>query len=152
MAGVESSRIYNEVPAIQFRSLNQFVADLAAGVVDTVYHDVGAGAHDGADWTSCFRAVVVGDVGQHIASLSFRRAALIAVDARGVRRAVEYEEQYVYQAAEHAVLVEVVAGRLAEIGVLSLREGLLELPHWRSVVHARRPKVVGTVRVEGTDA
>ena len=30
MAGVESSRIYNEVPAIQFRSLNQFVADLAA--------------------------------------------------------------------------------------------------------------------------
>ena len=43
MTGVESSRIYNEVPAVQFRSLNQFVADLAAGVVDTVYHDVGAG-------------------------------------------------------------------------------------------------------------
>lgn len=39
--------------------------------------------------------------------------------------------------------VEVVAGRLAEIGVLSLREGLLELPHWRSVVYARRPKGEG---------
>lgn len=128
------------MPTIQFRSLNQFVADLAAGVVDTVYHDVGAGAHDGADGTSCFRAVVAGDVGQHIASLSFRLTALIAVDARGMRRAVEYEEQYVYQSAEHAALVEVVAGRLAKFGVLSLREGLLELPHWISVVYARRPK------------
>lgn len=130
---------WNENPVVQFRSPNQFVADLAAGVVDTVYHDVGE--EPNRHWISSFRAAVVtaGNVA-HIASLSFHRPALRAVDGRGRERQVEYEEQLVYQTAEHAELLENITGRLAQAGILSLREGLIQLPYWATVVYARRPQ------------
>lgn len=141
MPGVESTHVYNEVPVIQFRSLNQFIADLAAGVVDTVYHDVGEEAL--RYWVSCFRAIVTDGNGLHIASLSFRRAALRGYDERGMERPAEEDEQLSYQTFEHAALVEVVGERTAEIGVLGLRDGLLPLPRWADVVYARRPKGTG---------
>lgn len=148
MPGVESTHVYNEVPVIQFRSLNQFIADLAAGVVDTVYHDVGEEAL--RYWVSCFRAVVTDGNGSHIASLSFRRAALRGYDERGIERAAEEDEQLSYQTAEHAALVEVVGGRLAETGVLALRDGLLQGPRWTAVVYARAPKTaIETVHING---
>ena len=138
MAGIESSRIYNEVPAVQFRSLNQFIADLKAGVVDTVYHDLDERPLH--DWESYFRAIVTTGNGPHIASLSFRRASLRAFDGDGRERVLDYEEQLRYQEGEHNKLVEKVTEQLVMIGILSLREGAVSLSHWTVTVFARQSK------------
>lgn len=138
MAGIESSRYYNEVPTVQFRTLNQFVADLKAGIVDTVYHDLEERPLH--DWESCFRAIVTTGNGPHIASLSFRRASLRTVDADGRELVLDYDEQLSYQEGEHNELVERVAKQLAMIGILSLREGAVSLSHWTVTVFARQSK------------
>lgn len=132
-------RVYNETPIVQFRTLNQFVVDLAAGQIDVVYHDIGAGAIDSAPWTSSFRAIVTTTNGTHIASVSFRCPPLTVVGKRGYLLPAADEEQYTYQAAEHNALVSIVRDRLAENGILSLREGLIDLPFWLSLTYARRP-------------
>ena len=138
MAGIESSRYYNEVPTVQFRTLNQFVADLKAGAVDTVYHDLDERPLH--DWESYFRAIVTTGNGPHIASLSYRRTALRAFDADGRERVLDDDEQLRYQEGEHNELVEKVAERLSMIGILSLREGAVSLSHWTITVFARRTK------------
>lgn len=138
MAGIESSRYYNEMPTVQFRTLNQFVADLKAGVVEAVYHDVGERPLQ--DWESYFRAIVTTGNGPHIASLSFRRASLRAFDGNGRERVLDDDEQLRYQEGEHNELVERVAERLSMIGILSLREGVVSLSHWTVTVFARQSK------------
>ncbi len=136
MAGIESNRIYNEVPAVQFRTLNQFIADLKAGMVDTVYHDLDERPLH--DWESYFRAIVTAGNGPHIASLSYRRTALRAFDGDGRERVLDDDEQLRYQEGEHNELVERVKERLSMIGILSLREGVVSLSHWTVTVFARR--------------
>jgi hypothetical protein len=138
MAGIESSRYYNEVPTVQFRTLKQFIADLKAGVVDTVYHDLDERPLH--DWESYFRAIVTTGNGPHIASLSFRRTALRAFDGDGRERVLDNDEQFRYQEGEHNELVEKVAERLSMIGILSLREGAVSLSHWTVTVFARQSK------------
>ena len=138
MAGIESSRYYNEVPTVQFRTLKQFIADLKAGVVDTVYHDLDERPLQ--DWESYFRAIVTTGNGPHIASLSFRRASLRAVDGDGRERVLDDDEQLSYQESRHNELVEKVAKQLAMIGILSLREGVVSLSHWTITVFARQSK------------
>lgn len=142
----EAGQVYNELPAVQFRSLDAFVADLEYGVVDTLYHDVG---QNGARWVSSFRAVVARYGRTHVASLSFHLPTLRAYDERGMERAVEEDKQLDYQVSRHEELVEVVAGRLREIGGVALLDGLVQLPHWTTVVYARRPKVVRPPRADG---
>lgn len=146
---VASGRMYNEVPAVQFRTINQFMADLEAGVVDAVYHDVGEEAL--GYWVGAFRAIVTTANGLHIASLSFRRPALRVVAEDGRERPVGEDEQLAWQTAEHAALVEVVGGRLAEVGIPALRDGLLNLPHWTKVVYARWPKLAPQINGESRD-
>ncbi len=138
MAGIESSRYYNEVPTVQFRTLKQFIADLKAGVVDTVYHDLDERPLH--DWESCFRAIVTTGNGPHIASLSYRRTALRAFDADGRERVLDDDEQLRYQEGEHNELVEKVAERLSMIGAPALREGVVSLSHWTVTVFARQSK------------
>ncbi len=138
MAGIESSRYYNEVPTVQFRTLKQFIADLKAGVVDTVYHDLDERPLH--DWESYFRAIVTTGNGPHIASLSFRRTALRAFDGDGRERVLDDDEQLRYQEGEHNELVERVKERLSIIGILSLREGAVSLSHWTVTVFARQSK------------
>ena len=138
MAGIESSRIYNEVPTVQFRTLKQFIADLKAGVVDTVYHDLEERPLH--DWGSYFRAIVTAGNGPHIASLSYRRTALRTFDGDGRERVLDDDEQLRYQEGEHNELVEGVKERLSMIGILSLREGAVSLSHWTVTVFARQSK------------
>lgn len=139
MHNYEFTRVYNETPVVQFRALGRFIADLEAGKVTTVYHDLSAGTTANAPWTSSFRAIVHEEGTPHIASLSFRRPPLMAAGVRGPVP-MEYDGQRAYQDDEHAELVAIVAVELEMSGVLTLREGLIDLPFWLQVAYARRPK------------
>lgn len=144
MDDYEFTRVYNETPVVQFKTLGHFIADLAAGQITTVYHDLSEGDYHSAPWTSSFRAIVHEDKKPHIASLTFRRPLHMVA---GPREPVpmEYDGQRAYQEDEHAELVSIVAVELEiiageELGALMIREGLIDLPFWVQVAYARRPK------------
>ncbi len=140
MEGYEFTRVYNETPVVQFKMMGHFIADLEAGQVTAVYHDLSAGNYESAPWTSCFRAVVHEGDKPHIASLSFRCTPLMVSNGRGLAPA-EYDEQYGYQEDEHNEMVRMIATALeaSDLDRKMLRRGLIDLPFWVQVTYARRP-------------
>lgn len=127
--------ISNFPAVVQFKTVEDFVADLHAGRPIVVYHDLIDRPAFNRCMTSVIRAVVVsGDV-THIATLAFQYDLVWAE----VGKPADAETQFRHFNEEHDYLMAYMGPLLAGIGVpaTAIRSGVVALPSWVVLLYAR---------------
>jgi hypothetical protein len=125
-----------ELPVVQFRSLHDFIVDLAAGTVLAVYHDFDRRSALPLGWNTLLRALVA-DEHPHIAAVAFQHLRLLVSDGK----IPDDETQRRHQAAQHDELMTAVRERLVAVGIEEerIRRGQLSVPYSTTLLYARNP-------------
>lgn len=139
---------------VQFIHLDDFVADLDAGSVSGIYHEIveqriASNDHGLSRWqmATIIRAIVsVTPTGRpiglvdHIAALTIPHGAPITLlDGANVDPGVDNGERWRYGHEQHDVIVDHLRDALCVLDVSYLRRGILDVPTDLAIVYAAHP-------------
>lgn len=150
-AAMVNGSIAYAAPVVQFRTSESFLDDLARGLVVRVYHDLKPSPSFSVVDTCIFRTIVSDGGDIYIASLAVNLPKLKVVDRNGVERQPEEWEIREHNERCYRDLVEMMAGRLAEIGVLDLRPGVIGVSYHLDAVYCRDLPVVKVIVITRED-